>query len=101
MIAAWQAACARYPQVRSLDDPMLGGMLAPASLGSNTVDSGFRIEVSQKMPFPGRLRLRGEGALAEAAAAQHDVDDIRVQLIEGAKMAFYEYYLADRGLAVN
>src|SRR6266403_1001608 len=31
MVAAWQAASARYPQVRSLDDPMLSGMVAPAS----------------------------------------------------------------------
>src|ERR1700731_3807257 len=29
MVAAWQAASARYPQVISLDDPMFGFMAAP------------------------------------------------------------------------
>lgn len=101
MVAAWQAASARYPQVRSLDDPMLTGMFAPSSFGSNTVESGYRIEVSQKIPFPGKLRLRGEGALAAADAAQNDIEDMRVQLIEAAKLAFYEYYLVGRANTVN
>ena len=85
MVAAWQAASARYPQVTSLDDPMFGTMLAPASFGSNNVEAGYRLEISQKYPFPGKLGLRGQGALAEASAAGHDVDDIRLQLIESAK----------------
>jgi outer membrane protein, heavy metal efflux system len=101
MVAAWQAASARYPQVRSWDDPMLSGMIAPASFGSNSVQSGYRVEVSQKIPFPGKLRLRGEGALAEASAASNDVEDMRVQLVEAARLAFYEYYQVDRAIAVN
>src|SRR5947209_8522435 len=40
MTAAWQAASARYPQVRSWDDPMFSTMLAPASFGSNSVEPG-------------------------------------------------------------
>jgi cobalt-zinc-cadmium efflux system outer membrane protein len=101
MVAAWQAASAKYPQVRSLDDPMVGGTFAPASFNSNSVAPGYSIEVLQKIPFPGKLRLRGQGALAEASAAQNDVEDMRVQLIEAAKLAFYDYYLVDRALSVN
>lgn len=101
MVAAWQAASARYPQVRSLDDPMLGGMIAPASFGSNNVEAGYRVEVSQKLPFPGKLRLRGQGALAEASAAGNDAEDTRVQLVETTRLAFYEYYLVYRAISVN
>src|SRR5438876_894145 len=35
MVATWQAAAERYPQVISLDDPMFGFMVAPGSIGSN------------------------------------------------------------------
>jgi outer membrane protein TolC len=101
MVAAWQAASARYPQVRSLDDPMFGTVFAPGSIGSHEVDFGYRLEVSQKYPFPGKLALRGESALAEASAAGYDLEDIRVQLIESAKSAFYDYYLVGRALTVN
>jgi outer membrane protein TolC len=99
--AAWQAASARYPQVTSLDDPMLGAMLAPASIGSDDVEFGYRLEVSQKLPFPGKRELRGESALAEAAAAGREVEDMRLQLIESARHSFFEYYLVSRAIAVN
>lgn len=101
MFAAWQAASARYPQVRAYDDPMLTTMFAPSSFGSNSVDSGYRVELSQKIPFPGKLRLRGQGALADADAAQNDVEDMRLQLVESARLAFYDYFLAHRAIAVN
>ena len=101
MSAAWQAASARYPQVTSLDDPNFGFTMAPASIGSNAVDFGYRVEVSQRLPFPGKLNLRGENALAEASAADRDVADVRLQLIESARNAFYDYYLVHRSLVVN
>jgi outer membrane protein TolC len=101
MTAAWQAASARYPQVTSLDDPMLGTTIAPASIWSDNVDFAARVEVSQKLPFPGKLGLRGQSALAEAAAAGNEVEDMRLQLVENAKSSFYEYYLAGRAIAVN
>jgi outer membrane protein TolC len=101
MIASWQAASARYPQVTSLEDPMLETVVAPASIGSHEVDFGYRVAVVQKFPFPGKLALRGASAVAEAAAAQDDVADMRLQLIESAQAGFAAYYLADRALAVQ
>ena len=73
MAAASQAASARYPQVTSLDDPMFGTTVAPASIGSRDVEFGYRLEVSQKFPFPGKLPLRGQNALAEASATTHTI----------------------------
>lgn len=101
MKAAWQAASNRFPQVTSLDDPMLGGAFAPASIGSPHVDFAFRLEVSQKYPFPGKLCLRGDNAQAEADAAGNDFKDVRLQLIESARNALYDYYLVSRALTVN
>ena len=101
MAAAVDAAAARYPQVTSLDDPNLSTWLAPGSLGSNKVNDSARFEVSQKFPFPGKRSLRGQSALAQAAAAGNDLDDTKLQLVESARMAFADYYLAERGLEVN
>src|SRR5262245_16452422 len=44
---AWRAALARYPQVTSLDDPMLAGSLAPRSFGTRRVDDAYTVELSQ------------------------------------------------------
>ncbi len=99
MVAAWQAAQARYPQVTSLDDPLFGTNLAPAAF--SRVGNGYRLELFQRYQWPGKLRLRGEVAQAEANAAGRDVENIRQQLIESARDAFYDYYLTFRALEVN
>ena len=87
MVAAWQAAAARYPQVMALDDPTFGFMAAPASIGSNNVEFGYRLELAQKLPYCGKRELRGQSALAEAGAAAHDVSETRLQLIDSARSA--------------
>jgi cobalt-zinc-cadmium efflux system outer membrane protein len=103
MVAAWQAASARYPQVTALEDPMFGATIGPGTIAPDDagVNFAYRLEVSQKLPYPGKLKLRGANALAEASAAGLDVDDMRLQLTESARNAFYEYYLVARALAVN
>jgi outer membrane protein TolC len=101
MVAAWQAASAKIPQMTSLEDPFFGTTVAPASIGSNQVDFGYRLEISQKLPWPGKLGLRGANAAAEASAVGNDIDDMRLQLTEAAHVAFYDYYLVYRALAVN
>jgi outer membrane protein TolC len=100
MAAAAEAAAARYPQAISLEDPVLGATGSPR-IFHHTEDGGYRFELSQKYPWPGKLRLRGENAAAEARAAGQDVEDMRLQLIQAARDAFADYYLAGRGLAVN
>jgi outer membrane protein TolC len=102
-VAVRQAAAARYPQVISLEDPMLAATIGPGTFSPDDsgVEFAYRIEVSQKLPYPGKLRLRGENALAEASAAERDVDDVRLQLVQSARMAFYDYFLVERALEVN
>ncbi len=103
MVAAWQAARARYPQVTSLEDPMFEGTIGPGTISPDDpgVECAYRLEVSQKLPFPGKRQLRGQNALAEASAAGHDVEDTKLQLVESARDAFFDYFLVGRALAVN
>jgi outer membrane protein TolC len=103
MEAAWQAASARYPQAVSLDDPMVAGTFGPETIAPDDrgVEFASRLEISQKYPWPGKRQLRGQNALAASNAAANDVDDMRLQLVESAKNAFYEYFLAERALEVN
>ncbi len=101
MGAAWRAAAERYPQVISLDDPMFGTMLGPASMGSGDVDFGWMVEGSQKIQWPGKRQLRGSVARAEADAAHHEIEETRLKLTELTAMAFLDYYVAHRELALN
>lgn len=98
---AWRAALARYPQETALEDPMLEYSLAPASVGASGVDTGQRVTLSQALPFPGKLALRGEIALAEAEAAASDFTAVRLRLAALASLLFDQAYLVERKLAVN
>lgn len=99
---AWRAALARYPQVTSLDDPMVGYSIGPRTFGSSTVpQEAHRFDVSQAIPFPGKRRLRGATALAEADAAAHDFAAVRLRLASIASMLFDEYWLLARAAEIN
>ena len=98
---AWRAALARYPQVTALDDPRLGVGIAPRSIGSSRVDDAPKFDLSQKLPFPGKLRLRGEAALGEAEAAAHDHAAVRLRLATMASLLFDDYTLVARSLEIN
>ncbi len=99
--AAWRAALARYPQETSLEDPMLGVGLGPRSFAASEVRDAWRTDVSQQIPFPGKLGLRGEIALGEADAAAGDFEAARLQLATVASLLFDDYYLAARALEVE
>ncbi len=98
---AWRAALARYPQVTSLDDPMLGAGVAPRSIGSSAVNDAPKFDLSQKLPFPGKLRLRGEAALGEAEAASHDHAAVRLRMATMASLLFDDYTLVVRSIEIN
>ncbi|MDB5309221.1 MAG: Heavy metal efflux outer membrane protein CzcC family [Gemmataceae bacterium] len=100
MRAAAEAAAARYPQSTSLDDPVVSFNTAPVSAGSRDADYATRVELSQKFLYPGKRGLKGQVSIAEAAAAARDVDDTRLRLVEAAKAALADYYLAGKGTTV-
>ena len=101
MQRAYRAAVSRYPQVTAFDDPKFSYGFAPKSIDSDRVDFGQRFELSQHIPFPGKLRLRGEAALGEAQAARSDFDAARDGLIEKTKHSYFDYYYAFRAIGIN
>jgi len=99
---AWRGALTEYRRATSLEDPMLSCSFAPLSIGGGAdVPFGQEIVVEQKIPFPGKRRLAGEVALAEAEAMRSEVDSVRLELALMASNLYDDYYLAARSLEVN
>jgi len=101
MIAAWEAASLRYPQVIALDDPMLDVSVGPGSWARNDVESAYMVMASQKLPWPGKRQLRAAETAAEADAEASRIEDTQLRLAEMAKRAFYDYFAASRKLTLN
>jgi len=100
MRATAAAAAARYPQVTALDDPTLAFTTAPGSAWSTNASYAARVEVAQKLLYPGKRGLKGNAAQADAQAAAEDVEDTRLQLVEAARSALADYYLAIKATTV-
>lgn len=101
MTAAWQAAAQRYPQMIALEDPTLMAMGAPASVGSDQVESAYALQLNQKLPWFGKRAARGRQAQAETSEAYHDFEDSRLRLVEMTEAAFFDYYLSNHHLQLN
>ena len=68
--------------------------VAPAGIGTiEDRNRGYRLDISQKLPWCGKLDLRGKNVLAQARAAANNVDDVRLQLVESAKAALNKQQL--------
>ena len=98
---AWEAAREREPQLSSLDDPTISYGFAPPSIFAGDVRYGQRIGFAQRLPYPGKRSLRGEIARAEADAAGHDYEAVRLQLATMASLLFDDYYFVARALEIN
>ncbi|MBA3562592.1 MAG: TolC family protein [Gammaproteobacteria bacterium] len=107
MQAALEAARARVVPAGALEDPTLTYGVAPQTVGGFRTPGGDyrgpnqRIEISQALPWPGKLDLRAEAARLEADAAGEDVEALRLDLAAAAKSAFAEWHYVHRALDIN
>jgi len=101
-LRAYQAAQSRIVIERSYENPMIEYMpdtynMAETVAGSETGGGG----ISQAIPFPGKLTLRGKIAGQEAEAAHENVRAVVQETQRRVWMSYAGYYLADRALEVN
>jgi outer membrane protein TolC len=97
---AWRAAVERVPQAISWADPMVAAGVAPLSIGGD-MPFGATVEARQRLPYPGRLRLAGDVARAEAAGAESEIDLVALDLTHLAADLYHRLYLVERSQEVN
>jgi len=105
LAARWaiEAAQARIVQARSLDDPELSieswsiPLNQPTNL--NQADSHM-VNLRQRLPFPGKLRLRGEVASQEEAIARARYHAKEREVIAAVKKGYYDLFMAERNIHI-
>jgi cobalt-zinc-cadmium efflux system outer membrane protein len=93
---AWRAAAQVPSQVSTLPDPQL--TVQQFAVGSPRPFAGFTnsdfayigFGVSQDLPYPGKLRLRGEAAKLEADVGASRVESVRRSIVEQLKMSYFQ-----------
>ncbi len=104
--ATWQASLARVEQQSALDDPQFLYSFAPLTADSRKpngqdLDFGQRFEISQQIPFPGKLHLRGKAAEYQAETKQQNIMILQLLLASKAKIRFAEGYYIHQAIAIN
>ena len=100
---SWQSARQVPTQVSTLPDPQF--VLQHLSVGSPRPFAGYTnsdfayvgLGFSQDIPYPGKLRLRGEIASKEADVSQGHYESVRRAVLAQVKAAYFQLaYLAKR-----
>ncbi len=100
---SWDSAKQVPTQVSTLPDPQF--VLQHLSVGSPRPFAGYTnsdfayvgLGISQDLPYPGKLRLRGEIAKKDADVTQQKYESVRRSVLAGVKMAYFQLgYLAKR-----
>ncbi|MBI2844891.1 MAG: TolC family protein [Armatimonadetes bacterium] len=92
----------RVPQAGSLDDPMVGVEASNVPISGLALDetpmSGIQFVAKQKVPYPGKLRLREEIAGHTAGASDAEYRE-RINTIVGrVKRAYLDYYFINQAI---
>ena len=93
--AVAEAAGQRAPQVSALPDPMVGLTLFLLPPQTRVGPQQVAVGVSQRFPWFGKLNLREQAALLDAAAASALVEAIRLELITEAKRIYFDLSFLD------
>jgi outer membrane protein TolC len=99
----WDSAKQVPTQVSTLPDPQF--VLQQMNVGSPRPFAGYTnsdfayvgLGISQDLPYPGKLRLRGEIAKKDADVTQQKYESVRRAILAEAKTAYFQLgYLAKR-----
>ncbi len=104
-IEARALALAELPrQVGALPDPSLSLNVANLPLHSFSFTqeamTQLQVGISQALPYPGKLALRSQAAVQEAAAARAEVEEKRQHLIRDVKTIWWNLFYLDRALEI-
>src|SRR5437016_10889030 len=97
-----QAAARAVPsQAAAWDDPTLAAESwnSPRAVPYDDAENNI-VKLSQRIPFPGKLGLKGRMAERDADMAAADARMTELTVLESVKQAYWDLWLADRHLAV-
>ncbi len=97
----WKAALEKSPQVTSLPDPKLTYAYFIERVETRVGPQRQRFGLAQTFPWFGKLRLRGDIALAGARAAYEQFEAARLRVFYSVKDAYFELYYLARALAIT
>jgi len=97
----WKMTEYRPAQARSLDDPVLRYTEPAREIETRLGPVDRSLSLNQKLPFPGKLRLKGTIAGKEAAIANMRYQKLLRDLTAEVKKTYFELYFVDKAVELQ
>ena len=97
----WKAALARIPQAKALPNPKFTYGYFIEQIETRTGAQKQKAGLVQTFPWFGKLRLSGEQAAAQAAAARQRYEAAKRQLFFEVKDAYYELFYLRQATSIT
>ncbi len=98
---SWEAVIEKYPQVTAYEDPILRYSYFIEELETRVGPQEQKFSISQAVPFPGKLSLKGDIVAREAQIARLEFERQTRDLIVELKDAYYELLYITQAIEIT
>ncbi len=95
----WEAARAVVPQAQTLPDPRLQIGYQRMPMVPPLVE-GVMYGIGQEIPFPGKLKLKGEVAQRDAERLEQEYNATRLRLLAALKQVYYDLHFVHKSIDI-
>ncbi len=97
----WQAELEKIPQVRALPDPRVSYSYYIQEVETRVGPQRNSVQLTQMLPWIGKLALRGDAAAQAAEAARLRYEARKLDLFYQVNDVYYDYYYLGQAVAVT
>lgn len=98
---SWQAASFKVKEALGLPDPMARYSYFGESAQTRVGPQEHKYGISQKIPFPGKLNLKGKSQGRKAAILGEKYEAIKRQIIKNIKFTYFDIFWVDKAISVT
>lgn len=97
----WKSAEYKIKRVKSLDDPKASYGYFGDEVQTRVGPQEEKYGVSQKIPFPGKLGLKGKAQKKQAAVFKERYEAVKNEVTKEVKFTYFDLFWADQALQIN
>lgn len=99
--SVWEASTAQIAQSSALPDAKLSYGIAPLTIGNDTTDFVQNVQVSQQLPWFGKLDSQSDSARFEAVRNYELLNTLSLELAAIAKKLYADWYLIHQAIQIH
>lgn len=98
---AWQAVRHKVKQVQGMPDPTAHYTYLGESVETKVGPQEHKYGVTQKVPFPGKLYLKGKTESKYAEMMREKYEAAKREVIKDLKFTYFDFYWVDKAISIT